>query len=1075
MKKWYVLGYFVIVLMAINSIQVLSINQLSKASNYISTSESNTNQDNLIDNFNFDSKDVDPTVYTDFTNFVQYWDEAVASTNYGDRIEFSYNPSMGGSNTHEKDSYMLTFDDWTGDYEVNVTTSWSIQSITPTWHFNVMFYDYDSIGDTFDRKSGLSIQDGWTGSSGRFNILGVDEIFYGTYDEVGLSRSDVIFSVTRIDNTIYYKISQGGTILRSMSQVEYHGAVNCVYIYWDHSLFYTDGTSAFNCTDISVILGDKDSLPTISTPPEINLIVPVNNTAHHSETLIEIDIVDPDLDQVLYNWDGSANNTWSAPYYTYLPLSAGQHMLNIYANSTDSNSTFCYFVFTTNDNLPFIELLSPEQYSVNLEGTMIVLNITDDVSISTILYNWDGNSNESSAIINPVSIEIPDVQGEHILYVYVNDTDNNWETASFTFYTQIIYDWLILIYLDGDNNLETNAIDDFNELEHGYDGAQNIAILVLIDRAPGYDTSDGDWTGTRLYEIQPDGSSSLRSLLLENNGELNMGSGSTLEYFINYGFTNYLADRYWLNLWNHGGGVDGLCWDDTSNGDYLTLNEMQDAVYTVENAHGKKFDLISHDCCFMNMIEVAYEIRNLADYFVSSEESIPLDGFDYTPIIFQLCLTPTMSGSALATLIVDTYDSFYSSTEYTALSAIDLSQINVFTVQANSFATELENAVNTGYGGNIEDAFFNSLAFFYYYSLDFKDFVNEIKKDTSLMNNNPLLQTATYNLFSAFSLIIKDNYQHTCYDGRASGISIFMPYSNPTYDSYIANYIARSSMFTGMDWQANTNWDEFLDEFYSRGFGYGIPGMEELAFGVSTGSQSIGSGEDDLYYFEVTQECVYEVVAQVSSGDADIYLIDQSSMTMVAYSEYYNPSDGSTERMRVDLDVGIYIVDVYGWSLSSYSLTAYKKYPTVLNIGGSASGSGGTQYGDDYGHYSQIANHYYQVSINQVGSYRFELTYDSDVVDFDLYLMSSSYVVQFISDNVGDVDALNINFSYTTIVILCIFGYSGHGSFTIRVTPRDSTSANPTNTNGLNGFTLPLTILALLGISSYIFFRKRKK
>ncbi|MHA1505459.1 MAG: hypothetical protein ACTSPT_09755, partial [Candidatus Heimdallarchaeota archaeon] len=237
---------------------------------------------------------------------------------------------MGGTETHELDSYVLLFDDWLGDYEVNMTVNWNIGSITPTWHFHLHINDYDSIGDTYDRKSAVGIQDGWTGNNGRFNILDDDETFYGTYNEVGLSRSDVVYSITRIDNTIYYKISQGETILRSMSQVEDHGAINSVRIKWDHSPTYTDGTSASECTDISVILGDKDNLATVSTPPEINLISPANNTAHHSETPIEISITDPDLDQVLYNWDGNTNTTWTDPYITYLPFSAGQHILNIY-------------------------------------------------------------------------------------------------------------------------------------------------------------------------------------------------------------------------------------------------------------------------------------------------------------------------------------------------------------------------------------------------------------------------------------------------------------------------------------------------------------------------------------------------------------------------------------------------------------------------------------------------------------------------------------------------------------------------------------------------------------------------
>ena len=98
----------------------------------------------------------------------------------------------------------------------------------------------------------------------------------------------------------------------------------------------------------------------------------------------------------------------------------------------------------------------------------------------------------------------------------------------------ILYDWLIMIYLDGDNNLEDVAIDDFNELEEGFDPAQDIKILVLLDRTPGYDTSNGDWTGTRLYQITSDDTSTITSTLIEDKGVLNMGSGTVLEDFVEY-------------------------------------------------------------------------------------------------------------------------------------------------------------------------------------------------------------------------------------------------------------------------------------------------------------------------------------------------------------------------------------------------------------------------------------------------------------------------------------------------------------------------------------------------------------
>ncbi|MBK9645755.1 MAG: hypothetical protein IPO67_11500 [Deltaproteobacteria bacterium] len=62
--------------------------------------------------------------------------------------------------------------------------------------------------------------------------------------------------------------------------------------------------------------------------------------------------------------------------------------------------------------------------------------------------------------------------------------------------------WTILVYMDGDNDLESYVMHDLNELEASM-LSPDVRVLVLADRAEGYVTEDGDWTTTRRYEILP--------------------------------------------------------------------------------------------------------------------------------------------------------------------------------------------------------------------------------------------------------------------------------------------------------------------------------------------------------------------------------------------------------------------------------------------------------------------------------------------------------------------------------------------------------------------------------------------
>jgi len=56
--------------------------------------------------------------------------------------------------------------------------------------------------------------------------------------------------------------------------------------------------------------------------------------------------------------------------------------------------------------------------------------------------------------------------------------------------------WTFMVYSDGDNNLEGSEITTFNYMELAADNP-NVSILVQLDRIPGYDSSNGDWTTTR--------------------------------------------------------------------------------------------------------------------------------------------------------------------------------------------------------------------------------------------------------------------------------------------------------------------------------------------------------------------------------------------------------------------------------------------------------------------------------------------------------------------------------------------------------------------------------------------------
>ena len=101
-------------------------------------------------------------------------------------------------------------------------------------------------------------------------------------------------------------------------------------------------------TDLSVSLSPVRVRTPSAEIPTITLVLPANGSSVIEGTIIQGNITGSDLHNVLYAWDDSTTNTtWSPPYITMIPGSAGEHILHVYANNTDDEWSYSRFVFET--------------------------------------------------------------------------------------------------------------------------------------------------------------------------------------------------------------------------------------------------------------------------------------------------------------------------------------------------------------------------------------------------------------------------------------------------------------------------------------------------------------------------------------------------------------------------------------------------------------------------------------------------------------------------------------------------------------------------------------------------------
>ena len=208
----------------------------------------------------------------------------------------------------------------------------------------------------------------------------------------------------------------------------------------------------------------------------------------------------------------------------------------------------------------------------------------------------------------------------------------------------------LMIYMAADNDLESYAIQNLKQMEKAV--CSGINVLVLFDRAQGYDETNGNWTDTRLFELCHDDSQSALivskrlscpplGIDAQSETELDMSKALVLKSFVEYVKDSYKAEQYALIIWGHGtgwrymsqgtesGGMRAVAIDDKS-GSYMSLCELSGALAN------QGINVIGFDTCFGGTIETVYELKDSTQFVTASAGLTPGTGWDYTKLLESL-------------------------------------------------------------------------------------------------------------------------------------------------------------------------------------------------------------------------------------------------------------------------------------------------------------------------------------------------------------------------------------------------------------------------------------------------------
>ncbi len=277
--------------------------------------------------------------------------------------------------------------------------------------------------------------------------------------------------------------------------------------------------------------------------------------------------------------------------------------------------------------------------------------------------------------------------------------------------TAAVKEWTYLVYMNSDNNLYDFAFLNMMQMEK-VGSSDQVNIVVQMDPEPR------NMPTTRYFvKRNPNAQQGkITSQVVDQIGETNMGDPKTLTDFLKWGAQNYPAKHYAVGIWNHGGGWVGVSYDDNPNA-HLTTPQVRQALegftaYLNQTQRGfrssRKVDLVNFDACLMSTLEVAYELKDVADYLVASQYNEPGEGENYTTYLGPLVQKPTMTPRELAEIMVYQYVKVYNNEQDINYAAVDLNRLNAFT---QAFNSAIETVIKSPLQSKIRNAFGTNGAF----------------------------------------------------------------------------------------------------------------------------------------------------------------------------------------------------------------------------------------------------------------------------------------------------------------------------------------------------------------------------
>lgn len=364
-----------------------------------------------------------------------------------------------------------------------------------------------------------------------------------------------------------------------------------------------------------------------------------------------------------------------------------------------------------------------------------------------------------------------------------------------------------IIYMLANNDLYRYAVENINKIESTWDDSYNGNCIILIEPINSNNK-------ILMIQIKRDNDlNKISSPTIKTYQEIDPLQPENMKYLLNEVVQKYPSQKYSLILWSHGTG-----WVPSntilrsqlksysnipvksfgqSNGKQMNITDLANGI------PDNRFNTIIFDACYMASIEVLYELRNKANYIISSPAEILAQGFPY-----DITMPILIKEENPEIRVAQAYYDYYNTQSDIDYRSATISVVNTAELEGLASETKkiiLSNALVTPVYDNISQIQtfdrYNTHLFY-----DLKQTMGELCVEDSIkpLFNDFNTQLAKTVLYSAHT----ESFLNIFKIKSSCGITSYIPQSS--------NQSGMKNYYKKLSWYVDSGYDILFDDYWTE-------------------------------------------------------------------------------------------------------------------------------------------------------------------------------------------------------------------------------------------------------------------